>query len=63
MCDNLQKQADYAVELSRRGCVVVAMDQVYHGNIWLSTLVVGLLIGLITLANLATFHFRTWPGL
>ena len=32
MCDNLQKQADYAVELSRRGCVVVAMDQVYHGN-------------------------------
>ncbi len=32
MCDNLQKQADYAVELSRRGCVVVAMDQVMHGN-------------------------------
>lgn len=32
MCDNLQKQADLAVELSRRGVVVVAMDQVSHGN-------------------------------
>lgn len=32
MEDNLQKQADYATELARRGCVVVAMDQVCHGN-------------------------------
>jgi len=32
MEDNLQKQADYAVELARRGCVVIAMDQACHGN-------------------------------
>lgn len=32
MEDNLQKQGDIAMELARRGCVVVAMDQVSHGN-------------------------------
>ena len=32
MEDNLQKQGDFATELARRGCVVVAMDQVSHGN-------------------------------